>query len=201
MRTITLGLLVAAAVTVTGCNETARLAKDVTGTWSSAPIELGNDTQGQTTTVETFTFENENGTPGGVIMIESMISQQKGMATDAVAGGSPFAMTVAAKASVSGTWEAIDDDEIRVILDMSSLMVTVDPEAVSLVANPLSGTTSSEIDSLRPAMADFVTADLTGLVKAHYLKYALLDDVKVKENGKILEVEVGKTDMIMRRQL
>ena len=112
----------------------------------------------------------------------------------------PYSLSVAAMASVSGRWEAIDDDEIRIDFDANTLKVSVDPEAVALIANPLSGASQSEVDSLRPQMAQFYQTELTNAMRVRYSTFTKLDDVKTHNNGQTLKFEAAKVDYILQRQ-
>lgn len=190
--TMTIGL--------TACNEKEKLAKDVAGTWSTTQMTFFNDAQGQASGGDVITFEidSENKT-GGVVNVASTISLSRG--ADALTpADQPYSLSVAAMASVSGRWEAIDDDEIRIDFDANTLKVSVDPEAVALIANPLSGASQSEVDSLRPQMAQFYQTELTNAMRVRYSTFTKLDDVKTHNNGQTLKFEAAKVDYILQRQ-
>lgn len=198
MKKLTLAMFAAAMLTLVSCNETARLAEKVEGTWSSAPVALANDVSGQSTTTETFMFSREQGTPGGTLTIQSAISQMR-PASQANTFG-PFAINVSAVASVQGTWKAIDDDEVKVNLDMNTLEVNVDPDAVDLKVNPLSGAEYPQVDSIKPQVVSFLTAELTGTMTTHYARYNGIIDTDFKDKGQSVEIEIGKLEILLHKQ-
>ncbi|MBD5260342.1 MAG: hypothetical protein HDR89_00730 [Bacteroides sp.] len=192
--------LAALAAGLTACNEEEKLAKDVAGAWSTDQQTLFNNAQGQATGGDVFTFEVDPKTKkGGIVNVATNISLSR--ASDALTpANQPFSVSVAALASVSGRWEAIDDDEIRIDFDANTLKVTVDPEAVALVANPLSGTSQAEVDSLRPQMAQFYQTELMNTMSARYSSFSKLDDVKLRNSGKTLKFEASDIDYILQRR-
>lgn len=198
MKKLTLTMFAAAMLTLASCNEAARLAEKVEGTWSSAPVALANDASGQSTTTETFMFSREQATPGGTVTIQSAISQMR-PASQANAFG-PFAINVSAVASVQGTWEAIDDDEVKVSLDMNTLEVNVDPNTVDLKVNPLSGAEYPQVDSIKPQVVSFLTAELTGTMTTHYARYNGIIDTDFKDKGQSVELEIGKLEILLHKQ-
>lgn len=200
IRLLQLALAAAIVTGLTSCDEKAKLAGDVAGTWSTEQIELYNDAQGQAFGNDMFVFDlSGKDSRGGTVNIASTISLTR--AADAISpANQPFSVSVAATSSINGKWQAVDDDEITISFDANSLKVSVDPDAVALVANPLSGQTQSEIDSIRPQMAAMYQMELTNAMRSHYSKYTKLDDVKLKNNGTTLNIEVGDTDMPLQKR-
>ena len=191
------GALVAA---LASCDSKSKLAESVAGTWASQQQTIANDAQGVTSGNDIFSFQvTDKNKEGGTVSIASTLSLTH--AADALTpADAPFSTSVAATASISGTWKAIDDDELLITLDPNSLQVAVDPDAVALTSNPLTGVDQSKIDSLRPQMARFYQTELTNTLRAHYSQYTRIDDVKTKENGSILKIEVKDQDMMLQRQ-
>lgn len=202
MKRTLLNIAIAAVVagTIASCDGKERLAEDVAGTWATEQLSLFNDAQGQASGGDVFVFErNGDNGRGGMVSIASTISLSR--ASNALTPpDQPFNISVAATASIDGKWTAVDDDEIHIDFDASSLGVTVDPDAIALVANPLAGTTQSQIDSLKPQMAQFYQTELLNAMRVHYSKYARLDDVKLKDNGRILKIEVADSDMFLQKR-
>ncbi len=192
--------LVVLAVGMTSCNEEEKLAKEVAGTWSTEQQTFFNNDQGQASGGDVFTFEVDPAAKtGGIVNVASSISLSRG--ADALTpANEPYSLSVAAMASVSGRWTAVDDDEIRIDFDANSLKVSVDPEAVALVANPLSGASQADVDSLRPQMAQFYQTELTNAMRVRYSTFTKLDDVKVRNSGQTLKFEAVKTDYVLQRR-
>ncbi|MCM1293635.1 MAG: hypothetical protein NC111_07395 [Bacteroides sp.] len=200
MKKVLLIIAVAAACSyTTGCNQRQHLAQEVSGSWATDQLTISNDAQGQSSGSDLITFTvSPTDKSGGSISIASTLSLTKS-ASALTPADAPFSMTIAATSSITGTWKATDDDEIIVKLDPQTLTINVDDDAVALVANPLSGATQSEIDSLKPQMAQFYRTELENTMRTHYSQYSRLDDIKTRDNGTLLKFEVNDVDMILKR--
>ena len=199
MKKLLLSAMAIAAIAFTGCNEADRLASKVTGTWSSTPQMLVNDAGSQATIVESITIERDSDTAGGGIIITGLISSTGAMTgSDAVM--QPFEMAASARSTVRGTWRAVDDDEIMLTLDVAAMTVDIDPSALVISGNVISGDTQSDPETLKPQMAAMVQAALRRQLTARYTEMTKLDDVKVKDNDTVLKFEVGKKDFVYSNQ-
>ena len=116
MRKIIYGLVAMAAIGFQSCDDTARLIKDVTGTWSGAPEKLVDNSASSATIIDTYTFTAIPDTKGGNVTITSLISVT-GQIDGAQAIVQPFSLSASGTASIQGTWTAIDDDEIALSLE------------------------------------------------------------------------------------
>ena len=186
-----------AAIGFQSCDDTARLIKDVTGTWSGAPEKLVDNSASSATIIDTYTFTAIPDTKGGNVTITSLISVT-GQIDGAQAIVQPFSLSASGTASIQGTWAAIDDDEIALSLEPKTLDVNIDPQAVVLSSSLLSGNTSAAVDSMKPALVQTIKAQVQQAVTARYLSMKHLDDVDVK--GSILKYEIGKHHYTMSRQ-
>lgn len=187
------------ALVTTSCNEADRLASKVNGTWSSTPQMLVNDTGSQATIVETVTFERDSDAAGGTVIFTGLISST-GSITGSEAMVQPFEMAASARSTVTGKWSAIDDDEIVVSLDVDKMTVDVDPSALVLSNNVLTGSNESNPETLKPQMAAMVQSALRRQLVARYTAMTKLDDVELKDNDSVLKFEVGKTDYVYTSQ-
>lgn len=198
MKQTVLGFAAVCAMLFSSCNEEAKLARDIEGTWSGAPEVFVNDASSRSTIIETFTFERDT-TKSGTVMIGALVSSTGAVqGTDAIV--QPFSVSAAAKSTISGRWQVIDDDELVLTLDPSTMKVEVDPSAVVLTTNLLTGAEAPSTESLRPQMAEAIRSNLSHVLAMRYLSYRKLDDVKVKDKGTMLKFEVGKQDYILSRQ-
>lgn len=198
MKKMIFGIAAACVLGFTSCDESARLAKAIDGTWSGAPEQLMNEVGTQSTMIETIAFERDSTDKGGSVVISTMVSVNHAMPADSSLM-QPVSVTAAAKSYVMGRWMAIDDDEVMLQLDPASMVVEVDPDAVVLSANVLSGETESTTEALKPQIVAAVKAKITGALQTHYFSMRHLDDVKVKD-GSTLKFEIGKTDYVFLRQ-
>lgn len=184
---------------MSSCDEKAALAKDVAGSWQAGETVISNDNTGVVSGMDNLTFElSGEGSAGGKVLITTNMSLER--PSDPTGPlGRPFSISVAATSTIGGTWAAVDDDELDLHLDPSTLAITIDPDDVGLTMDPLAGTTRPELDSIRPQMADYLKAQLTGTMKSYYGRFGRLDDVKVKDKGAVLKLEVADKDVVLHR--
>lgn len=191
---------VAAVATLgfTSCGESAKLATEVEGTWSTAPSHLVDNTASSATTIDTYTFlRSDDKAAGGTVDITSLISTTAQInGTGAVI--QPFSLSAASTATVSGTWQAVSDDAIDVSVDISTLKVNVDPDAVVLSSSILTGDNYNSVDSMKPALVSSIRAQVTQAITARYLSIGKIKDVKVK--GDVMDWKVAGDNITLSRQ-
>ena len=108
LKSVIIASIALASLSLTSCDETARLAKDIQGSWCGTPERMSDDMSGTTEIVETFNFVRDTDKNGGPIIISAMISASGPLQpTDQIV--QPYALTASAEASAQGTWTAIDD--------------------------------------------------------------------------------------------
>ena len=180
MQKLLIGLLALTALVSAGCDETKKLAGEVTGTWTSNPIPFIATDGSTATSIENIVFERDSTSNGGMVIITSLISST-GSFTGSSTIMSPFSVSAAAKSYISGHWTAVDDDELLLALDPATMTVEVDP-----------------IDRIRPQIAGAMKATITQDLLQHYVSYQELDDVKVK--GSTLQFEVKDEKHLLTRQ-
>lgn len=199
IQKLTLSLVAAAAtIGLFSCdNGATRLSKEIEGSWSGTPEKLVQSGSSEATVIETYDFLGNDSINGGNIIINSIIS-----VTGSISGSEaivqPFSLTASGSATISGTWRAIDDDEISIALDSRTLQVKVDPDAVVLSSNIISGSEAPSVDSIAPGIANQIRTQLSKALEIRYLTIKHLDDVKIKDN--ILKYEIADIDYLMQRQ-
>ena len=181
----------------TGCDETKKLAGEVTGTWTSNPTPFIATDGSTATSIENIVFERDSTSNGGMVIITSLISST-GSFTGSSTIMSPFSVSAAAKSYISGHWTAVDDDELLLALDPATMTVEVDPDAVVITSDLNFSPETSPIDSIRPQIAGAMKATITQILLQHYVNYQELDDVKVK--GSTLQFEVKDEKHLLTRQ-
>lgn len=189
--------MTAMASFMNSCDSKARLVSEIEGTWSSAPVMVANDYSGRYTASDLLTFTPGGSKTGGNISIQARLDMQHASGTDTPLTA-PFSISIAGMATINGTWRAVDDDEIVVVLDRESFMVEVDPSAVALYMNPLTGEESPAVDSIKPQMMNFARAEFRRLATAHFNQFGHVE-VKIKDNGTIMKMEVGENDVLFHR--
>ena len=197
MQKLLIGLLALTALVSTGCDETKKLAGEVTGTWTSNPTPFIATDGSTATSIENIVFERDSTSNGGMVIITSLISST-GSFTGSSTIMSPFSVSAAPKSYISGHWTAVDDDELLLALDPATMTVEVDPDAVVITSDLNFSPETSPIDSIRPQIAGAMKATITQILLQHYVNYQELDDVKVK--GSTLQFEVKDEKHLLTRQ-
>lgn len=187
------------ATMLSSCDGKSGLAQTIEGSWSSAPEQLANTSEGQSSVIENFVFTTDSTATGGAVQVMALISSAGSVnGPDAVM--KPFSISVAANATISGTWQATGGDEIALNLNEKSLKVNVDPDMVQLVANPLSGNSTPSVDSLKPSMIAYFKQELQQTMAVRYASFRKLDDIKFQNQGAIMTLDVSDRHMTFTRQ-
>lgn len=190
---ILIGAAVMLGMTVASCESATRLAKDMEGTWAGAVDRIPGDAlSSDLYSSYTFSYDAENSTPGGDIVINSTLSANY---TDNIIVGelpSSVAVTVAGTSTINGTWTAIDDDEIVITLNPSTLNVSLDPDAQALTTSA-TGLTAETIDTLKPRLLSMIKDRVAYDLRIKYSSPIRMDDVKIK-NGKTMKYEINDID-------
>lgn len=201
MKGLILALSLAGALSLVSCDKTARLAKELPGSWAGTPENFTDNSAVTATIIETFDIVSDPSlvpekSHGGSITIIGMLSANTQVLGEAEQI-EPLSLTVTGKSMISGTWVAIDDDEVVVNLDPSTLKVEVDPDAV-LVNGLMTDVNGPKIDSLKPSVAATIANSLRIALTNRYTSVRKLDDVKIK--GPLMKFEIGHTDYVFTRQ-
>lgn len=107
----------------------------------------------------------------------------------------PYEVSIAATASVCGTWhyKGDDDDELLLSLDLKSINVSVDPAGVTYTENILTGKQQPQLDSLTAATASQWKSILETAMRKEFARYNVIDDIDVNRDG-ILSLEIKSLD-------
>ncbi len=187
-----------AVVALTSCDGASKLGKEIDGSWTGTPVPMAGNVF--TSTVEdTYSFSTDaNDSKTGSVTISSVITAQSTFdgSLNGILPGMTY--TCPATSTVSGTWTAVDDDDLNLSLDLATLTVNVDPDAATTAFNQFTGAGETSTDSLMPQLIDAIRLELTSDLKARFSGFRNLTDVEVK-NGKTLEFEIGETDYNLTR--
>lgn len=186
----------------TACNENARLAKELHGTWTGTPENETDNTAITATLIETYTFSDavlplKEGVYGGAISITGLISCSTQMLGDSTMTG-PVTLTASAVSTINGTWTVIDDDEVSVMLNPGSLVVNMDPEAVKVTNNVITNNDLPAIEKLKSGISNTLLDGIRHTLTMRYASIRQLDDIEIK--GPLLKFEIGETDYLFTRQ-
>lgn len=179
----------------------------IIGSWTaSSPVSIGAEIPAAATATSLMSIDfmpAESGTPAK-FNLSTIIEATQAVRPDTVALDSPYEVSVAASASVSGTWSYDGDEDILLAFDMSSLSVDVDPAGVAFSENLLTGVQQPAVDSLTARTAEIWKRQITNVFKTSLHRYSKLDDVEVTSGGTALKFEVkditGRDrDVVMHR--
>ena len=179
----------------TSCDSASSLAKNLEGDWSGAPVTVANTPGVMTTGTDFFYLMRDNKT-GGSATVTTMLSVQSTLSPDSSVY-QPVDVTVAARADAQGTWRTTDDDEMALLIDPTTIKVTVDPEALQLDTQVFTGQNATVLDSVKPAMAAKIQALVLRQITPYYLRFSHIDDIKVKDAT--LTCEIGEDHLMMAR--
>lgn len=178
----------------------------IAGTWQGQPapfytrganIAIGKNTQSLVTNQVTFTPTAENAADGTITLDGEVLLQEELPCCEGII--EPYQLNVSATASVTGKYHFDDDDEVIVILNMNSLDVIVDPDAVVYSEDMVTTKQLPNIDSLRPALAVKYQQRLVSAFKSDYARIQKINDINISDQGDILSCEIGDRDYTLRR--
>lgn len=178
-----------AAVAVTACGSKEKLTGEIEGTWTATPQRIEVTSQYDADVVKVYEL-----LPDGQAIISAMISTEKSLpATDSVV--EPVSLNAAATATMSGTYTAVSDDEVRISLDPKSLKVNVDPKAVNFMYNKFNTQEAPEVTTLTASYAKQLTDELTPVISVDFFGAATLSDIKVKGDEMICRIDGSRVTL------
>lgn len=184
---------------VAGCSSAYNLAQKLLGAWSSVPERLIDTDASSATIIETYAFTPlDSVKAGGLIQLTSLMS-----VTGAVQGtpgiSTPVSLTASGYATVSGKWTATSSEAVEITLDMSTLVVNVDPEAVLISTNISDDVDNALTEQLRPQFARSVRSQLLKAATERYSGVMKLSDVKIIDDT-TLKFKLNKNPYTLTRQ-
>lgn len=198
-KTLLAAFLVASSMSIfTSCNEKSRLADNITGSWTGQAerVEVP-DSKTTTTVTRSFIFTTDDtSSTGGDISATALFSVESGTQLEA-AGTQPIAVTVNGSATITGHWEAIDDDEVMVSFDPNSLKIDINPNEVVLEYNIATEESSPIEEATSTQVAQAVTKSIKPLLQQRVFNYSKIKDIKIK--GVLMSCELDKKDYTLRR--
>lgn len=191
-------LTVAAAVSLSSCNSKSRLAKEIEGVWAGNPERIADRDAAYSTMIKTFEFQVDDSGTGGTVIITALIDVQNSVPQSPQLV-QPIEVSAAATASVTGSWKAVDDDDVIITLDTATKQVKVDPDAVTLNYDVLDGDSAPDVTPLKSAAATVVDRQVNDAVTANILNINKIDDIKVHDKV-TMECEINDRDLTLRRR-
>lgn len=191
---------IVAIITLQSCDEKARLAEQIEGSWASSPEKL--NTQGDISSasmIEIFEFQiDPDQKSSGTLNLSGLVSISSPLGPSSTVN-QPISMSASGIISASGSWSATDDDEIMVYIDARTINATVDSSAVVLSYNILSNEDRPDLTTLKPAVAEQVKQQIVLLAGQKISSITKIDDIRIKD--KMMSCEIGKSNLTFRRQV
>ncbi len=110
----------------------------------------------------------------------------------------PLTITASGAATITGVFQAKDDDELLINLDYSSLQVSVGPQTVQLNYNLLTQESSSRLEALRPGALRLATQQIQQSATNVFSDLTEIEDIKIDND--LMSCEIGHKDLTFRRQ-
>lgn len=198
MKRLYYGMILAVGLGLWSCDGAGSLSDKVAGAWTGTPESLPVDAGYSSTIIENYSFQRDSvdGSNGGNVLMTGLVSVMTQL-PEINWVMEPISLSTSGTVTISGTWRAVDDDELSVSFNPLSIDVNIDPDAVAVSDNILTGQNSVGFDSIKAKAAVNVAAQIRRAVELRYSRIKKFDDVKVK--GQIMQMEVGDTDYVFTR--
>jgi len=188
---------------LTACSGASSLSEKITGRWAGVPERLFDTSASSATMMETYSFAASDSVEnGGTVTVSALVS-----VTGAISGAEgisqPVSLTASGYAAVDGTWRAISGDKVELRLNMSTMTVAVDPDAVIVSSDMLSDSPDSDsarLTSLRPGLSKSIAGQLRKAVGKRYKPVMTLTNVAVDDHGSRLKFKIEKISYKLMRQ-
>ncbi|MDE5625179.1 MAG: hypothetical protein K2I61_02540 [Muribaculaceae bacterium] len=179
------------------CDSRQKLSEDLQGVWAGTPEQLTNSGAARATMVRMMEFTSTGNAGEGNVTLTAYITVENTMpANDSIV--TPLTISASGTATITGLYQAKDDDDMLLNLDASSLTVNVDPKGVELSYDVLSGQSGSHLASLRPAAAMLASQQIDHAARNVFFNLTEIEDIKINNN--MLKCEMAHKDLTFRRQ-
>lgn len=189
---IGVGLLGAAMLT--SCDSSAKLADSIQGEWTGNSERILDTGAARATAVRVMSFSKGSTSTEGNVTMSALITVENTMPfNDSIQ--TPLTITATGIATITGVYQAKDDDELLISLDSTSLSTDVDPEGVQMNYNVLTEEDNSVVTKLKPAAIVLATQQINRAAQNIFTNINKIDDIKVK--GNLMKCEIGHKDKDM----
>ena len=177
---------------MTACDTKAKLAESVQGKWTGNPEKMLDTGAASASMVRTLEFTKGAADTEGSVTMTAMITVENTMqSNDSIV--TPLQITASGVATITGVYQAKDDDELTISLDATSMNVNVDPDAVKLNYNIAAATSAPLVEKLKPGAAILATQQINRAAQNAFSNITEIDDIKIE--GSIMRCEINHTDL------
>lgn len=194
---ILLAGVLALGALVCSCDSREKLSEELQGIWAGNPEQLADTGAARATMTRLMEF-TKTGEPGsGNVTLTAYITVEYMMAqSDSVVA--PLTITASGVASITGVYQAKDDDDVILNLDASSMSVQIDPDAVQLNYNALTGGSSSVPVNLQSGAQVLASQQITRAAQKAFFNLSEIEDIEFHND--YMTCEFGKTKLTFTRQ-
>lgn len=188
---------VAAMLAMTSCDSRQKLSEKLHGIWAGSPEMLTDTGASKASMVRLMEF-NPTGTSGeGNVTVTAYITVENVTpANDSIV--TPLQITASGTATITGMYQAKDDDELILSLDPTSMTVNVDPDAVQLNFDVMTQDSESRVTTLKPGAVMLTTQQIEHAAHSVFANMTEIDDIKVTEG--MMQCEIDHRDLTFRLQ-
>ena len=177
---------------MTACDTKAKLAESVQGKWTGNPEKMLDTGAASASMVRTLEFTKGAADTEGSVTMTAMITVENTMqSNDSIV--TPLQITASGVATITGVYQAKDDDELTISLDATSMNVNVDPDVVKLNYNIATATSAPLVEKLKPGAAILATQQINRAAQNAFSNITEIDDIKIE--GSIMRCEINHTDL------
>lgn len=177
---------------MTACDTKAKLAESVQGKWTGNPEKMLDTGAASASMVRTLEFTKGAADTEGSVTMTAMITVENTMqSNDSIV--TPLQITASGVATITGVYQAKNDDELTISLDATSMNVNVDPDAVKLNYNIATATSAPLVEKLKPGAAILATQQINRAAQNAFSNITEIDDIKIE--GSIMRCEINHTDL------
>lgn len=177
---------------MTACDTKAKLAESVQGKCTGNPEKMLDTGAASASMVRTLEFTKGAADTEGSVTMTAMITVENTMqSNDSIV--TPLQITASGVATITGVYQAKDDDELTISLDATSMNVNVDPDAVKLNYNIATATSAPLVEKLKPGAAILATQQINRAAQNAFSNITEIDDIKIE--GSIMRCEINHTDL------
>lgn len=181
---------------MSACDSKAKLAEAVQGQWTGNPETVLDTGAASATMTRILEFTKGAADTEGSVTMTAMISVENTMQfNDSIV--TPLQITASGTATITGVYQAKDDDELTISLDATSMNVNVDPDAVKLNYNIATENSAPLVEKLKPGAAILATQQINRAAQNAFSNITEIDDIKI--NGNIMSCEINHTDLTLTK--
>lgn len=197
-KSLILSLICISLSILTSCNGKEDLANNLVGTWASAPSQLSSDDEAVIAVTRIYHMQKDEDKCGGAINFEGIVNVTSALTADR---GFLQATTFSASGTIraTGTWEATDDDEIKVYYLPESVTTVFEPQTV-LLPNFAADSNDSTAVQYKTIIAQNVATKIRAIFMEKASIVLEMDDIKMNSDKQSFTFELNDKKYAIRRQ-